>query len=128
VSGWPGSIGALTLFVDDLEDAKRFYLEAFGLPVHFEDEDSVVFDFGNTLVNLLRTDAAAELIDPVPVGGPGSGPRYQLTVEIDDVDAVCEDLVARGVRLINGPIDRPWGPRTACFADPSGHIWEIAGN
>ena len=71
MSGWPGSIGALTLFVDDLEDAKRFYLEAFGLPVHFEDEDSVVFDFGNTLVNLLRTDAAAELIEPVPADRRG---------------------------------------------------------
>ena len=44
------------------------------------------------------------------------------------MDAVCDDLVARGVRLVNGPMDRPWGPRTACFADPSGHIWEIAGN
>jgi uncharacterized glyoxalase superfamily protein PhnB len=30
------------------------------------------------------------------------------------------------VELINGPIDRPWGMRTACFADPDGHVWEIA--
>jgi uncharacterized glyoxalase superfamily protein PhnB len=33
---------------------------------------------------------------------------------------------ARGVKLLNGPIDRPWGPRTASFMDPAGHIWEIA--
>jgi lactoylglutathione lyase len=31
-----------------------------------------------------------------------------------------------GVQLLNGPIDRPWGVRTASFKDPAGHIWEIA--
>ena len=35
-------------------------------------------------------------------------------------------LVARGVVFLNGPIDRPWGMRTAAFADPSGHCWELA--
>jgi hypothetical protein len=28
--------------------------------------------------------------------------------------------------LLNGPIDRPWGIRTASFRAPGGHIWEIA--
>ena len=26
----------------------------------------------------------------------------------------------------NGPIDRVWGMRTAAFADPDGHVWEVA--
>jgi lactoylglutathione lyase len=30
------------------------------------------------------------------------------------------------VELLNGPMDRPWGIRTASFLDPGGHIWEIA--
>jgi uncharacterized glyoxalase superfamily protein PhnB len=30
------------------------------------------------------------------------------------------------VKLLNGPMDRPWGIRTAAFADPAGHVWEIA--
>ena len=50
----------------------------------------------------------------------------QLTITVDDVDALCADLTARGVELLNGPIDRPWGIRTASFMDPAGHIWEIA--
>lgn len=33
---------------------------------------------------------------------------------------------ARGVELLNGPMDREWGVRTACFADPAGNVWEIA--
>ncbi len=28
--------------------------------------------------------------------------------------------------LLNGPVDRPWGMRTASFTDPGGHIWELA--
>lgn len=42
------------LFVEDLQAAKRFYLEVFGLPVTFENDDSAVFDFGNTIINLLE--------------------------------------------------------------------------
>jgi uncharacterized glyoxalase superfamily protein PhnB len=55
-----------------------------------------------------------------------AGSRLQLTIEVDDVDAICAQLAARGVELLNGPMDRPWGPRTASFQDPGGHIWEIA--
>jgi catechol 2,3-dioxygenase-like lactoylglutathione lyase family enzyme len=42
------------------------------------------------------------------------------------VDAACADLATHGVRLLNGPMDREWGQRTACFADPAGHLWEFA--
>jgi uncharacterized glyoxalase superfamily protein PhnB len=55
-----------------------------------------------------------------------AGSRLQFTIEVDDVDAICAQLAARGVELLNGPMDRPWGPRTASFQDPGGHIWEIA--
>ena len=123
---WPGRISAVTLFVEDLPAAKRFYREVFGLPVHYEDPDSVVFDFGNTVINLLATSAAHELIDPASVATPDAGARLQLTLDVDDVDAMCAELARRGVELLNGPMDRPWGIRTASFRDPGGHIWEIA--
>ena len=98
----------------------------FGLPVAFEDEDSAVFDFRNTLINLLKTTAAATLVEPAAVAPRGAGSRLQLTIEVDDVDAMCTALATRGVELLNGPMDRPWGVRTASFVDPGGHIWEIA--
>jgi len=121
-----GGIGAITLFVEDVEAAKRFYRQVFGLPVHFEDKDSAVFDFGGTLINLLKISQAAELIGPAVVASADAGARMQFTIHVDDVDAVCAELSKRGVELLNGPMDRPWGPRTACFRDPDGHIWEIA--
>jgi uncharacterized glyoxalase superfamily protein PhnB len=55
-----------------------------------------------------------------------AGARLQLTITVDDVDALCAELSRRGVELLNGPMDRPWGIRTASFRDPAGHIWEIA--
>ena len=55
MDSWPRGIGAITLFVEDLAAAKWFYKETFGLPVTFEDDDSAVFNFGNTIVNLLKT-------------------------------------------------------------------------
>lgn len=114
------------MFVEDVNAAKRFYGEVFGLPVLFEDGDSAVFDFGNTLVNLLQDAAAVELIEPAAAADRGAGARAQLTIEVDDVDAICTELAARGVELLNGPLDRPWGIRTAAFRDPGGHVWEVA--
>jgi catechol 2,3-dioxygenase-like lactoylglutathione lyase family enzyme len=126
MSEWPGGIAAITLFMDDLEAAKRFYENAFGLPVVYEDENSAVFGFGETLINLLRSSEAPSLVAPAGVAPADSGVRFQFTLEVEDVDATCDDLKSRGVELLNGPMDRPWGIRTASFRDPGGHIWEIA--
>ena len=126
MASWPSGISAITLFVEDLAAAKQFYQDVFGLPVHYEDDASAVFNFGNTLINLLKTDEAHSLISPAAVASPEAGSRLQFTIDVDDVDAMCAELTARGVELLNGPMDRPWGIRTASFRDPGGHIWEIA--
>jgi catechol 2,3-dioxygenase-like lactoylglutathione lyase family enzyme len=122
----PPKIAAITLFVQDVAAARSFYADVFGLAVHFEDDESVVFVFGDTMVNLLSASAAPELIEPAAVADRESGNRFVFTIQVDDVDARCDELRARGVELLNGPVDRPWGPRTASFRDPDGHIWEIA--
>jgi catechol 2,3-dioxygenase-like lactoylglutathione lyase family enzyme len=120
------SIGAITLFVEELERSKTFYRDVFALPVHFEDQNSVVFKFDNLLINLLQVRAAHGLIGPAAVAGPQGGSRFQFTIWVDDTDAICSELGKRGVELLNGPLDRAWGMRTASFQDPDGHIWEIA--
>jgi catechol 2,3-dioxygenase-like lactoylglutathione lyase family enzyme len=127
-AAWPKGIDAITLFVEDLDAARRFYRDVFGLPVMYEDPDSAVFNFGNTVINLLRVSAASSLIERAAVASPDAGSRMQFTIEVDDVDAMCATLQQRGVELLNGPMDRPWGIRTASFSDPGGHIWEIAHN
>ena len=123
---WPGGISAITLFVEDLAATKRFYGDVFRLPVFFEDDKSAVFKFGDTLVNLLEASEASELVAPATVAAPDAGVRFQFTLGVDDVDASVDELKSRGVELLNGPMDRPWGIRTASFRDPGGHIWEVA--
>jgi len=120
-------LATVTLFTEDLTATRAFYAEVLGLPLVFEDEDSVVFRTGGTQLNVLAVEQADTLVTPAPVGGPGRGARALFTTEVADVDATAAELTRRGVVLLNGPVDRPWGPRTAAFADPAGNVWEIAG-
>ena len=122
----PKGIGAITLFVSDVDRSKSWYQNVFDLPVIYEDADSAVIKFDNTLVNLLRISAAHALIAPAVVADGAAGAQLQLTIWVEDADATCADLRGRGVTLLNGPMNREWGQRTACFADPDGHVWEIA--
>jgi lactoylglutathione lyase len=121
------SVGAITLFVEDAQRAKEFYERVFGAPVIYEDDHSAAFKFENTTINLLERPAAHDLIDPAAVAGAGAGSSFQLTIWVDDTDAACAELATRGVTLLNGPMNRAWGLRTAAFADPDGHVWEVAG-
>jgi len=120
------AVGAITLFVDDPRQAKAFYERVFDVSLVFEDDDSAAFAFEGTIVNLLALPAAHDLVAPGLVAGREHGSRCQLTIWVEDADEVCANLAMRGVRLLNGPLDREWGVRTACFADPDGHVWEIA--
>jgi catechol 2,3-dioxygenase-like lactoylglutathione lyase family enzyme len=125
-ASWATGISAITLFVEDLATTRQFYRDVYDLPIHYEDDVSAVFRFGESLVNLLQVTEAPELVGPATVASADAGARFQFTIDVDDVDSMCAELRRRGVELLNGPIDRPWGVRTAAFRDPAGHIWEIA--
>jgi len=126
INSWAQNIFAVTLFTEDLNESKRFYEQVFGLSLVFEGDTSAVFKIGETLINLLKITSADELVTPAKVANPDDGARLVFTIHVDDVDAMCQKLTAQGVELVNGPMDRPWGIRTASFKDPGGHIWEIA--
>lgn len=116
----------ITLFVEDLPATQEFYRSVFGLDTVFADQDGAVLRFGSILINLLKVSQAPDLMAPAKVAAPDAGARALLTIKVASVDAVVAELVAHGVRLINGPMDRHWGRRTASFADPAGNVWEVA--
>lgn len=120
------AVEVVTLFVEDLPRARTFYRDVFGLESVYEDENSTVVKLENLMLNLLTVSNAPTLVEPAVVGSRGSGPRLLFTIRVDDVDAVCAELERHGVQLLNGPVDRPWGRRTAAFADPAGNVWEVA--
>ena len=120
------AIEVVTLFVEDVAVCKAFYAKVFAAEEVFGDAQSAVLQFDGAMINLLQADQAPTLVTPIIPGAAGDGPRMMFTVKVDDVDAECAALAGKGVALLNGPIDRPWGRRTAAFADPSGHVWEFA--
>jgi len=124
------SMNVVTVFTEDLAGTRSFYEEVLGLRVLGENENehgpSVVFELGNVMINLAHVSAGADFGAPGLVAGRGAGVRVVLPAAVDDVDTACAELARLGVPLVDGPVDRPWGIRTASFSDPAGHIWEIA--
>ena len=120
------AIEVITIFAEDLPATKAFYANVFGLPLIHEDANSAVFTFDNLWLNVLAASEAPNLVAPEPIAAPGTGVRYMPTLRVDDADETCAELMRHGVALLNGPVDRPWGRRTAAFRDPAGTIWEIA--
>jgi catechol 2,3-dioxygenase-like lactoylglutathione lyase family enzyme len=120
---WKRQIGAMTLFVPDLDEARKFYADAFGLDAQPLDEGNAMLRFEDTFVFLHQVAAAAQpLPEVLAEAANGAG---QFAIIVDDADAVCAEIADRGVRPLTGPADRDWGMRTATFADPGGYIWEI---
>jgi catechol 2,3-dioxygenase-like lactoylglutathione lyase family enzyme len=122
---WATKLAGVSLVQERLDDAKVFYADVFGLQAVHEDESNAVFKIGETVVHLLDVEAAPDLLGPGGIAAPSAGHRVQLTVKVDDVDGLCRQLGQRGVRILSGPMDRPWGIRTANFQDPGGHLWEV---
>lgn len=114
---WPG---------EDVPAVSAFYRDALQLREVFRDDVSTVFGLGGTTLNVLAVAAAFEVVAPVRPAPLGTTPRMLLSLWVEDVDAVCQELQERGVVLLNGPVDRAWGKRTAAYMDPAGAVWEIA--
>jgi lactoylglutathione lyase len=56
----------------------------------------------------------------------GDGPRFELWVYVDDVDAAVERLLEAGVPVLADPEDMPWGERMAYVSDPDGNPVALA--
>ena len=119
-------VEVVTLFVENLSKSTVFYTDVFGLKIVYQDNNCAVMKFGHLMINVLKISESHKLVDPAAVAGPELGSRLLMTIKVKDVDNVCKKLKSHGVILLNGPLDRPWGRRTAAFADPAGNVWEVA--
>jgi catechol 2,3-dioxygenase-like lactoylglutathione lyase family enzyme len=116
----PGSI--LTLGSADLDRALAFYRDGLGLPVTRRQGDLVVLDFGDFEFGLYPTPAAASR-------EPGAFKKITLSHNVADnaqVRSLLDRAAAAGARILSRPHVATWGGYSASFADPDGHLWEIA--
>jgi len=129
-------ISVLTLGVDDLERALRFYRDGLGLPTQgivgteFEHGAVAFFDLqaGVKLAVWNRKDLAHEA--KVPLAPPSSG---EFTIghnvgSIEEVDAVMEQARAAGAVITDPAHHTFWGGYSGHFLDPDGHLWEVVWN
>ena len=112
-----------TLAVKDLGVAAKFYEETLGLSrAGAEDNESLVFESGETTINVYRS------------GFAGTNKATALTWAVDDVEDVVRTLKAKGVRFEHydlpdttreGDLHVSGDIKVAWFKDPDGNILSV---
>jgi catechol 2,3-dioxygenase-like lactoylglutathione lyase family enzyme len=129
-------ITVITLGVDDLERALRFYRDGLGLPTRgivgteFDHGAVAFFDLqrGLKLAIWARKDIAHEAKVPL---GPRSATEFTLGHNVAskaEVDAVMAQVQKAGAIITDPPHDAFWGGYSGSFQDPEGHLWEVVWN
>jgi catechol 2,3-dioxygenase-like lactoylglutathione lyase family enzyme len=123
-------ISLITLGVSDLERSIAFYRDGLGLPQRDGPPSIAFFDLrGGAWLSLYPRKALAEDAT-VPAEGSGfSGITLAHNVRSrEEADAVMAEALAAGATLVKPAQDVFWGGYSGYFADPDGHLWEVAWN
>ncbi|MGC1342187.1 MAG: VOC family protein [Candidatus Binataceae bacterium] len=121
----------ITLGVYDFGKALRFYRDGLGFPTHnYKDgEDIVFFKMEGSWLALYPRDKLAEDALSAPEGSGFSGVTMAHNVKSKaEVNQVVNLAVSVGAKLVKPPRDTAWGGYSGYFADPDGHLWEVAFN
>ena len=121
-------VSVITLGVDDIEYARRFY-EAIGWETRAEPgADVVFFQAGGLIVSLWDREKLAEDSGVDDDGRFGGVTLAHNVRSRDEVDQAIAHAEAAGAAITRRPADTFWGGYSGCFVDPDGHPWEIAYN
>jgi catechol 2,3-dioxygenase-like lactoylglutathione lyase family enzyme len=121
-------VSLITLGVADLDRARRFY-ERLGWQGQ-QVQETVFFQAGGAVVVLwgrekLAADAGVAGAGPAGFGGIVLAHNVRSRAEVDEVLALA---AAAGGVVTRPAAETFYGGYAACFADPDGHLWEVAHN
>lgn len=123
-------ISLITLGVEDLGRSLRFYRDGLGWPTTWDGSRGVVFfqSHGTCLALYPLADMARDVWDAAP---PARSPFAGITLahnvrEKHEVDEVLALAAAAGATIVKPGHDTFWGGYAGVFADPDGHLWEVA--
>lgn len=98
-----------------VEETRRFYVDILGF------EQVMQMDWISTFASPSNPTAQVSIIP----GPEPSGMHPNLSIEVDDVDAVHAGAVAQGIRIVYALTDEPWGVRRFFAVDPNGLIVNV---
>ena len=122
-------ISLITLGVEDLARATAFY-ERLGWKKSSASQDAVTFiQLKGTVLALFSRQSLAEdaHVENTPKGFSGITLAHNVTSE-RGVDAVYKFALSCGATPVKAPEKVFWGGYSGYFADPDGHLWEVAYN
>jgi len=106
----------------DYDRLVRFYCDGLGLePAALwanGQGHALILDMGHATLELFD-EAQADTIDEIEVGKRVSG-QIRFALQVPDLDAALDRLVAKGATLVHAPVVTPWGDRNARVQDPDG--------
>ena len=129
-------VTVITLGVDDLDRALRFYRDGLGwrtdgiVGTQFEHGAVVFFELEGGLALALWPRASLAHDSGLPVSSPGA-PPFSLGHNVssrEDVDAVMQQALRAGASVVKVAHDTFWGGYAGYFRDPDGHLWEVVWN
>ncbi len=107
---------------DDIDRMKAFYRDVFSFPIEAESATTLTFRPGSVLFALRKRTRD---YDGRGTGAESPGIQIAFLASSAEVDQCHEQLVEKGIKILDPPKDRAWGHRTLHFSDPEGNILEI---
>ncbi|WP_420404017.1 VOC family protein [Nisaea sp.] len=103
------------LAAPDVEATARFYRELFGLELKM--------DLG--WIATLGSDESMRVQFSLMREGGSGAPVPDISIEVDDLDAMLEKVRSSGYEIEYGPADEPWGVRRFYLRDPEGRLVNV---
>lgn len=112
----------VALTVSDFERSVKFYCDGLGISPaaiwNNGDGRALMLDLQHGTLELFD-EAQAETIDALETGKRVSG-QVRFALQVPDVQAAMDRLLAHGAKLVHGPVVTPWGDTNARLEDPDG--------
>ncbi len=121
-------ISVITLSVGDLARSKRFYVEGFGWPPVFENEEIVFYQMNGLMLGTWLDGGLEADMQRNGLARPGSFSLAHNVTAKEDVQPVLDRLAQFGGQVLRQADAPPQGGFRGYVADPDHHAWEIAWN
>jgi len=112
----------VAITTSDYERLVKFYCDGFGIEPaaiwHNDQGQAIVLDMGNATLEIFD-ETQAETIDQIETGQRISG-QIRFALQVPDLKAAMERLLAHGAIMVHPPILTPWGDYNVRFQDPDG--------